>query len=99
MMQEKRKEADSMANQSPQNRPNGNNNNDNRNGDRRRFSILTIVIIAVAVTLLFNSLLSNVFSAGEKQVTYDALNNFCLSSSLGLAILTTEVGNTERRAE
>ena len=61
-----------MANQSPQNRPNGNNNNDNRNGDRRRFSILTIVIIAVAVTLLFNSLLSNVFSAGEKQVTYDA---------------------------
>ena len=45
-----------MANQSPQNRPNG-NNNDNRNGDRRRFSILTIVIIAVAVTLLFNSLL------------------------------------------
>ena len=60
-----------MANQSPQNRPNG-NNNDNRNGDRRRFSILTIVIIAVAVTLLFNSLLSNVFSAGEKQVTYDA---------------------------
>ena len=72
MMQEKRKEADSMANQSPQNRPNGNNNNDNRNGDRRRFSILTIVIIAVAVTLLFNSLLSNVFSAGEKQVTYDA---------------------------
>ena len=60
-----------MANQSPQNRPNGNNNNDNRNGDRRRFSILTIVIIAVAVTLLFNSLLSNVFSAGEKQVTYD----------------------------
>ena len=71
-MQEKRKEADSMANQSPQNRPNGNNNNDNRNGDRRRFSILTIVIIAVAVTLLFNSLLSNVFSAGEKQVTYDA---------------------------
>jgi cell division protease FtsH len=72
MMQEKRKEADSMANQSPQNRPNGNNNNDNRNGDRRRFSILTILIIAVAVTLLFNSLLSNVFSAGEKQVTYDA---------------------------
>jgi cell division protease FtsH len=71
-MQEKRKEADSMANQSPQNRPNGNNNNDNRNGDRRRFSILTILIIAVAVTLLFNSLLSNVFSAGEKQVTYDA---------------------------
>ena len=61
-----------MANQSPQNSPNGNNNNDNRNGDRRRFSILTIVIIAVAVTLLFNSLLSNVFSAGEKQVTYDA---------------------------
>ena len=61
-----------MANQSPQNRPNGNNNNDNRNGDRRRFFILTIVIIAVAVTLLFNSLLSNVFSAGEKQVTYDA---------------------------
>ena len=61
-----------MANQSPQNRPNGNNNNDNRNGDRRRFSILTIVIIAVAVTLLFSSLLSNVFSAGEKQVTYDA---------------------------
>ena len=61
-----------MANQSPQNRPNGNNNNDNRNGDRRRFSILTIVIIAVAVTLLFNSMLSNVFSAGEKQVTYDA---------------------------
>ena len=61
-----------MANQSPQNRPNGNNNNDNRNGDRRRFSILTIVIIAVAVTLLFNSLLGNVFSAGEKQVTYDA---------------------------
>ena len=61
-----------MANQSPQNRPNGNNNNDNRNGDRRRFSILTIVIIAVALTLLFNSLLSNVFSAGEKQVTYDA---------------------------
>ena len=61
-----------MANQSPQNRPNGNNNNDNRNGDRRRFSILTILIIAVAVTLLFNSLLSNVFSAGEKQVTYDA---------------------------
>ena len=61
-----------MANQSPQNRPNGNNNNDNRNGDRRRFSILTIVIIAVAVTLLFNSLLSNAFSAGEKQVTYDA---------------------------
>ena len=61
-----------MANQSPQNIPNGNNNNDNRNGDRRRFSILTIVIIAVAVTLLFNSLLSNVFSAGEKQVTYDA---------------------------
>ena len=61
-----------MANQSPQNRPNGNNNNDTRNGDRRRFSILTIVIIAVAVTLLFNSLLSNVFSAGEKQVTYDA---------------------------
>ena len=62
-----------MANQSPQNRPNGNNNNNNnRNGDRRRFSILTIVIIAVAVTLLFNSLLSNVFSAGEKQVTYDA---------------------------
>ena len=62
-----------MANQSPQNRPNGNNNNnDNRNGDRRRFSILTIVIIAVAVTLLFNSLLSHVFSAGEKQVTYDA---------------------------
>ena len=61
-----------MANQSPQNRPNGNNNNDNRNGDRRRFSILTIVIITVAVTLLFNSLLSNVFSAGEKQVTYDA---------------------------
>ena len=61
-----------MANQSPQNRPNGNNNNDNRNGDRRRFSILTIVIIAIAVTLLFNSLLSNVFSAGEKQVTYDA---------------------------
>ena len=61
-----------MANQSPHNRPNGNNNNDNRNGDRRRFSILTIVIIAVAVTLLFNSLLSNVFSAGEKQVTYDA---------------------------
>ena len=61
-----------MANQSPQNRPNGNNNNDNRNGDRRRFSILTIVIIAVAVTLLFNSLLSNVFSAGEKQVTYNA---------------------------
>ena len=61
-----------MANQSPQNRPNGNNNNDNRNGDRRRFSILTIVIIAVAVTLLFNSLLSNVFSAGEKQVTYEA---------------------------
>ena len=61
-----------MANQSPQNRPTGNNNNDNRNGDRRRFSILTIVIIAVAVTLLFNSLLSNVFSAGEKQVTYDA---------------------------
>ena len=61
-----------MANQSPQNRPNGNNNNDNRNGDRRKFSILTIVIIAVAVTLLFNSLLSNVFSAGEKQVTYDA---------------------------
>ena len=61
-----------MANQSPQNRPNRNNNNDNRNGDRRRFSILTIVIIAVAVTLLFNSLLSNVFSAGEKQVTYDA---------------------------
>ena len=61
-----------MANQSPQNRPNGNNNNDNRNGDRRRFSILTIVIIAVAVTLLFNGLLSNVFSAGEKQVTYDA---------------------------
>ena len=61
-----------MANQSPQNRPNGNNNNDNRNGDRRRFSILTIVIIVVAVTLLFNSLLSNVFSAGEKQVTYDA---------------------------
>ncbi len=61
-----------MANQSPQNRPNGNNNNDNRNGDRRRFSILTIVIIIVAVTLLFNSLLSNVFSAGEKQVTYDA---------------------------
>ena len=61
-----------MANQSPQNRPNGNNNNDNRNGDRRRFSILTIVIIAVAVTLLFNILLSNVFSAGEKQVTYDA---------------------------
>ena len=61
-----------MANQSPQNRPNGNNNNDNRNGDRRRFSILTIVIIAVAVTLLLNSLLSNVFSAGEKQVTYDA---------------------------
>ena len=60
-----------MANQSPPNRPNG-NNNDNRNGDRRRFSILTIVIIAVAVTLLFNSLLSNVFSAGEKQVTYDA---------------------------
>ena len=60
-----------MANQSPQNRPNG-NNNDNRNGDRRRFSILTIVIIIVAVTLLFNSLLSNVFSAGEKQVTYDA---------------------------
>ena len=60
-----------MANQSPQNRPNG-NNNDNRNGDRRRFSILTILIIAVAVTLLFNSLLSNVFSAGEKQVTYDA---------------------------
>ena len=60
-----------MANQSPQNRPNGNNNNDNRNGDRRRFSILTILIIAVAVTLLFNSLLSNVFSAGEKQVTYD----------------------------
>ena len=72
MMQEKRKEADSTANQSPQNRPNGNNNNDNRNGDRRRFSILTILIIAVAVTLLFNSLLSNVFSAGEKQVTYDA---------------------------
>ena len=71
-MQEKRKEADSVANQSPQNRPNGNNNNDNRNGDRRRFSILTILIIAVAVTLLFNSLLSNVFSAGEKQVTYDA---------------------------
>ena len=71
-MQEKRKEADYMANQSPQNRPNGNNNNDNRNGDRRRFSILTILIIAVAVTLLFNSLLSNVFSAGEKQVTYDA---------------------------
>ena len=33
---------------------------------------MTIVIIAVAVTLLFNSLLSNVFSAGEKQVTYDA---------------------------
>ena len=61
-----------MANQSPQNRPNGNNNNDNRNGDRRRFSILTILIIAVAVTLLFNSLLSNVFSAGEKQVTYAA---------------------------
>ena len=61
-----------MANQSPQNRPNGNNNNDNRNGDRRRFSILTILIIAVAVTLLFNSLLSTVFSAGEKQVTYDA---------------------------
>ncbi len=61
-----------MANQSPQNRPNGNNNNDNRNGDRRRFSILTILIIAVAVTLLFNSLLSNVFSAGEKQVTYNA---------------------------
>ena len=61
-----------MANQSPQNRPNGNNNNDNRNGDRRRFSILTILIITVAVTLLFNSLLSNVFSAGEKQVTYDA---------------------------
>ena len=62
-----------MANQSPQNRPNrNNNNNDNRNGDRRRFSILTIVIIAVAVTLLFNSLLSNVFSAGEKQVTYNA---------------------------
>ena len=61
-----------MANQSPQNRPNGNNNNDNRNGDRRRFSILTILIIAVAVTLLFNRLLSNVFSAGEKQVTYDA---------------------------
>ena len=61
-----------MANQSPQNRPNGNNNNDNRNGDRRRFSILTILIIAVSVTLLFNSLLSNVFSAGEKQVTYDA---------------------------
>ena len=61
-----------MANQSPHNRPHGNNNNDNRNGDRRRFSILTIVIIAVAVTLLFNSLLSNVFSAGEKQVTYDA---------------------------
>ena len=62
-----------MANQSPQNRPNGNNNNnDNRYGDRRRFSILTILIIAVAVTLLFNSLLSNVFSAGEKQVTYDA---------------------------
>ena len=61
-----------MANQSPQNRPNGNNNDDNRNGDRRRFSILTILIIAVAVTLLFNSLLSNVFSAGEKQVTYDA---------------------------
>ena len=61
-----------MANQSPQNRLNGNNNNDNRNGDRRRFSILTILIIAVAVTLLFNSLLSNVFSAGEKQVTYDA---------------------------
>ncbi len=62
-----------MANQSPQNRPNGNNNNnDNRNGDRRRFSILTIVIIAIAVTLLFNSLLSNVFSAGEKQVTYNA---------------------------
>ena len=61
-----------MANQSPQNRSNGNNNNDNRNGDRRRFSILTILIIAVAVTLLFNSLLSNVFSAGEKQVTYDA---------------------------
>ena len=61
-----------MANQSLQNRPNGNNNNDNRNGDRRRFSILTILIIAVAVTLLFNSLLSNVFSAGEKQVTYDA---------------------------
>ena len=61
-----------MANQSPQNRPNGNNNNDNRNGDRRRFSILTILIIAVAVPLLFNSLLSNVFSAGEKQVTYDA---------------------------
>ena len=61
-----------MANQSPQNRPNGNNNNDNRNGDRRRFSILTILIIVVAVTLLFNSLLSNVFSAGEKQVTYDA---------------------------
>ena len=61
-----------MANQSPQNRPNGNNNNDNRNGDRRGFSILTILIIAVAVTLLFNSLLSNVFSAGEKQVTYDA---------------------------
>ena len=61
-----------MANQSPQNRPNGNNNNDNRNGDRRRFSILTIAIIAVAVTLLINSLLSNVFSAGEKQVTYDA---------------------------
>ena len=30
------------------------------------------MIIAVAVTLLFNSLLSNVFSAGEKQVTYDA---------------------------
>jgi cell division protease FtsH len=72
MMQKTRKEADSMANQSPQNRPNGNNNNDNRNGDRRRFSILTILIIAVAVTLLFNSLLSNVFSAGEKQVTYDA---------------------------
>ena len=61
-------------NQSPGDKPSGQNNNRNNSGggDKSPFQrYLPIVIIALILTLLLNTLYSTISSAHEKEISYD----------------------------
>ena len=61
-------------NQSPGNKPSGQNNNRNNSGggDKSPFQrYLPIIIIALILTLLLNTLYSTISSAHEKEISYD----------------------------